>query len=238
MRGKDKVNDAAENIKPYVERAMEDEKLRDDVMRAFGSAREIYKDLMGEKSARHAREPRRHRRRHPRQAARRDRGSPARERAPAREEGALGAQHDPARRRHRARAPLQPDHGPGDAPIHQGHAGIGRRVADTARRRLERPRPVKLQSGPAPRRRPRQPSRGMSVDRSAIAPGSGARATPGGLGAQPVATGNGRFWSRRHDCEVGRRVDGAVVAEVDAARPGAPRSAGASPRPPRSRCCP
>ena len=51
MKARDKVNDAAENIKPYVERAMADEKLRDDVMRAFGSAREIYKDLMGEKSA-------------------------------------------------------------------------------------------------------------------------------------------------------------------------------------------
>src|SRR5437899_5280730 len=51
MNAKDKVTDAAENIKPYVERAMADEKLRDDVLRAFGSAREIYKDLMGEKSA-------------------------------------------------------------------------------------------------------------------------------------------------------------------------------------------
>ena len=50
MKARDKVYDAAENIKPYVERAMEDEKLRDDVMRAFGNAREIYKDLMGEKS--------------------------------------------------------------------------------------------------------------------------------------------------------------------------------------------
>ena len=30
---------------------MADEKLRDDVMRAFGSAREIYRDLMGERSA-------------------------------------------------------------------------------------------------------------------------------------------------------------------------------------------
>src|SRR5436190_12867363 len=50
MKAKDKVTDAAENIKPYVERAMADEKLRDDVMRAFGTAREIYKDLMGEKS--------------------------------------------------------------------------------------------------------------------------------------------------------------------------------------------
>ena len=51
MKARDKVYDAAENIKPYVERAMEDEKLRNDVMRAFGNAREIYKDLMGEKSA-------------------------------------------------------------------------------------------------------------------------------------------------------------------------------------------
>lgn len=50
MKAKDKVQDAAENLKPYVERAMEDEKLRDDVMAAFGTAREIYKDLMGEKS--------------------------------------------------------------------------------------------------------------------------------------------------------------------------------------------
>jgi gas vesicle protein len=50
MKAKDKVQDAAENLKPYVERAMEDEKLRDDVMRAFGSAREIYRELMGEKS--------------------------------------------------------------------------------------------------------------------------------------------------------------------------------------------
>jgi len=50
MKARNKVQDAAENLKPYVERAMEDEKLRDDVMRAFGTAREIYKDLMGEKS--------------------------------------------------------------------------------------------------------------------------------------------------------------------------------------------
>jgi hypothetical protein len=51
MKAKDKVYDAAESIKPYVERAMADDQLRDDVMRAFGTAREIYKDLVGEKSA-------------------------------------------------------------------------------------------------------------------------------------------------------------------------------------------
>ena len=51
MKAKDRVSEATENLKPYVERAMADEKLRDDVMRAFGSAREIYQDLMGEKNA-------------------------------------------------------------------------------------------------------------------------------------------------------------------------------------------
>ena len=50
MKARDKVYDAADSIRPYVERAMADEKLRDDVMRAFVGAREIYKDLMGEKS--------------------------------------------------------------------------------------------------------------------------------------------------------------------------------------------
>jgi len=51
MKAKDRVSEARENLKPYVERAMADEKLRDEVIRAFGSAREIYQDLMGEKSA-------------------------------------------------------------------------------------------------------------------------------------------------------------------------------------------
>ena len=51
MKAKDRVSEARENLKPYVERAMADEKVRDEVMRAFGSAREIYQDLMGEKSA-------------------------------------------------------------------------------------------------------------------------------------------------------------------------------------------
>jgi hypothetical protein len=51
MKAKDRVSEATENLKPYVERAMADEKLRDDVIRAFGSAREIYQDLIGEKSA-------------------------------------------------------------------------------------------------------------------------------------------------------------------------------------------
>jgi hypothetical protein len=44
---KDKVYDTAENIKPYVERAMTDDKLRSDVLKAFQTARELYGELMG-----------------------------------------------------------------------------------------------------------------------------------------------------------------------------------------------
>jgi hypothetical protein len=51
VKTKDKVYDAAGNVKPYVERAMADEKLRDDVMSAFGTARELYNELIGGRSA-------------------------------------------------------------------------------------------------------------------------------------------------------------------------------------------
>lgn len=42
-----RIYDAAGNVKPYVDRAMADEKLREDVMSAFATARELYNDLMG-----------------------------------------------------------------------------------------------------------------------------------------------------------------------------------------------
>lgn len=48
-KAKDTLLDAAENIKPYVERAMTDERLRDEVMRAFGTARELYGELLSGK---------------------------------------------------------------------------------------------------------------------------------------------------------------------------------------------
>ena len=48
---KDKVYDAADNVKPYVQRAMQDEKLRDDVMSAFATAKELYNELVGGRSA-------------------------------------------------------------------------------------------------------------------------------------------------------------------------------------------
>ena len=48
---KDKVVDAAENVKPYVDRAISDEKLRSDVMSAFNTARDLYSELIGDRRA-------------------------------------------------------------------------------------------------------------------------------------------------------------------------------------------
>lgn len=51
VKAKDKVYDTAENVKPYVERAMSDEKLREDVLSAFATAKELYNDLIGSRNA-------------------------------------------------------------------------------------------------------------------------------------------------------------------------------------------
>ena len=48
---RDKVYDAAGNVKPYVERAMSDDKLRDDVMSAFVTAKALYNELLGGRGA-------------------------------------------------------------------------------------------------------------------------------------------------------------------------------------------
>jgi gas vesicle protein len=48
---KDKVYDAAGNVKPYVDRAMSDDKLRADVMSAFSTAKELYNELLGGRGA-------------------------------------------------------------------------------------------------------------------------------------------------------------------------------------------
>src|SRR5579884_3455122 len=46
---KGRVQDTADNLRPYVERAITDDKIRGEVMRAFNTARDIYSDLMGDK---------------------------------------------------------------------------------------------------------------------------------------------------------------------------------------------
>ena len=51
VKTKDKVYDAAENVKPYVERAMSDDKLKADVLSAFSTAKELYNELIGSRSA-------------------------------------------------------------------------------------------------------------------------------------------------------------------------------------------
>ena len=44
---KEKVSDAAGNVKPYVDRALHDAELRDNVRNAYASARSIYDELIG-----------------------------------------------------------------------------------------------------------------------------------------------------------------------------------------------
>ena len=51
VKPKDMVVDAAENVKPYVDRAINDEKLRADVMNAFTTARDLYTELVGDRRA-------------------------------------------------------------------------------------------------------------------------------------------------------------------------------------------
>jgi len=51
VKTRDKVYDAAENVKPYVERAMNDDKLRQDVMSAFATAKDLYSELVGPRGA-------------------------------------------------------------------------------------------------------------------------------------------------------------------------------------------
>ena len=47
----DKVYDAADSVKPYVQHALHDEKLRDDVMSAFATAKDLYTELVGGRGA-------------------------------------------------------------------------------------------------------------------------------------------------------------------------------------------
>ncbi|HEX4518970.1 MAG TPA: hypothetical protein VH063_05250 [Gaiellaceae bacterium] len=46
---KDTLLTKADTVRPYVERAMNDERLRAEVMRAFTTARDLYGDLIGDK---------------------------------------------------------------------------------------------------------------------------------------------------------------------------------------------
>ncbi len=47
MKTKERVSDAASTVKPYVDRAIHDEELRDNLRNAFTAAREVYDELIG-----------------------------------------------------------------------------------------------------------------------------------------------------------------------------------------------
>lgn len=51
MKTKEKVSDAAGTVKPYVDRAMHDQELRDNVRNAFAAARDVYDELVGRRDA-------------------------------------------------------------------------------------------------------------------------------------------------------------------------------------------
>jgi hypothetical protein len=46
---RDKVSDAADNVKPYFDRALHDDELRDNLRSAYSSARTIYDELIGKR---------------------------------------------------------------------------------------------------------------------------------------------------------------------------------------------
>ena len=51
VKTKDKVMDKAGSARPYIERAMQDEDLRENVRNAFDSARDVYNELIGGRGA-------------------------------------------------------------------------------------------------------------------------------------------------------------------------------------------
>jgi gas vesicle protein len=44
----DKLSDVATNVRPYVERALKDEELRENVRRAFDTAKDVYEELVSQ----------------------------------------------------------------------------------------------------------------------------------------------------------------------------------------------
>ena len=52
-KARDRVSDVASNVRPYVERAATDTELRENVKAAFVAAREVYDELLGNRSVTH-----------------------------------------------------------------------------------------------------------------------------------------------------------------------------------------
>src|SRR5262245_29760402 len=52
-KAKDRVSEVASNVRPYVERAATDAELRENVKAAFVAARDVYDELLGNRSVTH-----------------------------------------------------------------------------------------------------------------------------------------------------------------------------------------
>ena len=52
-KARDRVSDVANNVRPYVERAATDAELRENVKAAFSAARDVYDELLGNRSVTH-----------------------------------------------------------------------------------------------------------------------------------------------------------------------------------------
>ena len=52
-KARDRVSDVANNVRPYVERAATDAELRENVKAAFTAARDVYEELLGNRSVTH-----------------------------------------------------------------------------------------------------------------------------------------------------------------------------------------
>lgn len=51
---RDRITDTAENVRPYIERAVKDEEVRENVKNAFAAARNIYDELIGARGVTYA----------------------------------------------------------------------------------------------------------------------------------------------------------------------------------------
>lgn len=49
-KGKDAIAGVADNVRPYVERALRDDRLRDELIRVFAAVRELYGELADDRS--------------------------------------------------------------------------------------------------------------------------------------------------------------------------------------------
>ena len=73
---KDRLYDTADTMRPYVDRALHDEELRDNLKEAFKAARDVYAELLGNREPDGDRDARRDRQGHPGQPEEGGRGAP------------------------------------------------------------------------------------------------------------------------------------------------------------------